>query len=172
MSFEDLKQKIPSFGKDIKLSLSTILSQPSLTPLQTWGCVLACATSLGDKELVDATITEAGEALSAEQREEVQGVASVMIMNNVYYRFCHLAEDSELLSLPAGLRMNALRTKAISDIDRELIALAVSALNGCGLCIESHYKKLREEGVGRDVLTGVAKIAAVVNGLSKLAILG
>src|SRR5204862_96628 len=64
--------------------------------------------------------------------------ASIMAMNNVYYRFLHLVEDAEYAKLPARLRMNVIGSPGIARADFELLALAVSAINGCGTCVASH----------------------------------
>ncbi len=59
-----------------------------------------------------------------------------MGMNNVYYRFLHLVEDDEYAKLPARLRMNVIGSPGIDKADFELISLAVSAVNGCGKCVD------------------------------------
>ncbi len=45
--------------------------------------------------------------------------------------------------MPARLRMNVIANHGIDKLDFELISLAVSAVNGCSLCVTSHEKKLR-----------------------------
>jgi alkyl hydroperoxide reductase subunit D len=54
--------------------------------------------------------------------------------------------------MPARLRMNALAKPGVEKADFELWSLAVSAVNGCGMCIESHEKVLREHGVSREAV--------------------
>jgi lipoyl-dependent peroxiredoxin subunit D len=168
MSLDSIKNQLPTFAKDVKLNLSAVLTQVELTPLQTWGTAIAVATALGDPVLCQALLHEAGGAVSSEQIDAAQGVAAVMGTNNVYYRFCHLAEDKDLLTMPARLRMNALRSSVVSQVDIELWSLAVSAVNGCGLCIESHYQKLREQNIGRSEIVAVVRIAAVLTSVAKL----
>ncbi len=41
---------------------------------------------------------------------------------------------------PAGLRMNRLMQPATNRTDFELMALAVSAINGCEMCVRAHEK--------------------------------
>lgn len=168
MNLDGIKSELPAFAKDVKLNLSAVLTQAELTPLQIWGTAIAVATALGDSDLCQALQHEAGNVISAEQVDAAQGVAAVMGTNNVYYRFCHLAEDKELLTMPARLRMNALRSSVVSQVDMELWSLAVSAVNGCGLCIESHYKKLREQNIGRAEIVAVVRIAAVLTSAARL----
>ena len=65
-----------------------------------------------------------------------------MGMNNIYYRFLHLVEDGEYQTMPARLRMNIIGNPGIDKLDFELLSLAVSAVNGCGLCVTSHEKQV------------------------------
>jgi alkyl hydroperoxide reductase subunit D len=93
--------------------------------------------------------------------------ATLMAMNNVYYRFLHLAHEPELQKLPARLRMQGLVTPGISKLDFELMSLAVSAINGCGMCIEAHNREVLKHDVGVSGLQEVARIAAVVHGAAQ-----
>ena len=83
-----------------------------------------------------------------------------MGMNNIYYRFLHLVEDGEYQTMPARLRMNVIANHGIDKLDFELISLAVSAVNGCGLCVTSHEKKLRSHDVSREAIQSAVRIAA------------
>ena len=67
-----------------------------------------------------------------------------MAMNNVYYRFVHLVSNPEYGTMPARLRMNFIGSHGIDKDDFELFSLAVSAMNGCGMCIDSHERVLLE----------------------------
>jgi alkyl hydroperoxide reductase subunit D len=87
-------------------------------------------------------------------------------LNNIYYRFLHLVEDPEYQRLPARLRMNGLGAPGIERRDFELLSLAVSAINGCGLCIGSHERKLREQGIDREAIQSAVRIAAVVHAVA------
>ena len=89
-----------------------------------------------------------------------------MGMNNVYYRFLHLVEDDEYQSLPARLRMNVIANLGIAQDDFELLSLAVSAVNGCGLCITAHERKLRAHGVTRESIQSAVRIASTVNAVA------
>ena len=89
-----------------------------------------------------------------------------MGMNNIYYRFLHLVEDEEYQTMPARLRMNVIGNPGIDQLDFELLSLAVSAVNGCGLCITSHERKLREEGVSREAVQSAVRIAAVIHAVA------
>jgi alkyl hydroperoxide reductase subunit D len=89
-----------------------------------------------------------------------------MAMNNVYYRFVHLVANPEYGTKPARLRMNFIGQHGISKVDFELFSLAVSAMNGCGMCIDSHERILLEHGVKSDVIQNAVRIAAVMKAIA------
>ena len=89
-----------------------------------------------------------------------------MGMNNIYYRFLHLVEDGEYATMPARLRMNIIGNPGIDKLDFELLSLAVSAVNGCGMCITSHEKKLRIGGISREQIQSAIRIASVIHAVA------
>ncbi len=89
-----------------------------------------------------------------------------MGMNNVYYRFVHFAGQQEYGSLPARLRMNIIGNPGVDKSDFELYSLAVSAINGCELCVKSHEATLRKHDVPKEAVQSAARIAAVVNAVA------
>jgi alkyl hydroperoxide reductase subunit D len=86
-----------------------------------------------------------------------------MAMNNIYYRFVHLVSDKSFASLPAKLRMNIIANPGIDKLDFELSCLAVSAINGCGMCIDAHAKTLEQAGISKLAIQSAVRIAAVLN---------
>src|SRR2546430_6458904 len=74
----------------------------------------------------------------------------------------HLLSDPEYGTLRAGLRMNVIGNPGVEKTDFELWSLAVSAINGCGQCLDSHEQVLRKAGVDRETVQEAFKIAAVV----------
>ena len=65
--------------------------------------------------------------------------------------------------MPARLRMNVLANPGIDKNDFELLSLAVSAVNGCGMCVTSHDKTLRTHGVSREAIQSAVRIASVIH---------
>jgi alkyl hydroperoxide reductase subunit D len=88
-------------------------------------------------------------------------------MLNVYYRFRHFLGSPDEYRI-AALRMTALARPAIGKEKFEMLAFAVSVLNGCESCTKAHEKALRDAGIGTDKIHDLARLAAVVYGLSKL----
>jgi alkyl hydroperoxide reductase subunit D len=166
MTIEQLKEKIPDFGKDIRLNLDTVLTPegaPGLERIQLAGVALACAYSIGSSALTQAVSTEFSEVATPEVVEAAKAAATIMAMNNVYYRSVHLAEDAELSKLPARLRMNVIGKPGIPKADFELMSLAVSAINGCGMCIKAHVAEIRKAGISNEGIQSAIRIGAVLN---------
>jgi alkyl hydroperoxide reductase subunit D len=85
---------------------------------------------------------------------------------NIYYRFLHLVEDPEYQSMPARLRMNVIGNPGIDKADFELLSLAVSAVNGCGMCIVSHERTLRKHDVSREQVQSAVRIASTIHAVA------
>lgn len=163
---EALRNALPDFAKDIRLNLSSVLKEDHNTGLslpQVQGVALASAYATRHPAVVAAVEAEVAGTLAPEAVAAARAAAAVMAMNNVYYRFLHLANDAELSKMPAGLRMNVIANPGIAKTDFELYALAVSAVNGCGLCIESHVRAVEHGGISKQGIQHAVKIAAVLN---------
>lgn len=166
MNLEQLLDTVPSYAKDLKLNLSNLLMQPELTKQQIWGTALTSAITARNPQLLAAIEEKAGENLTPQAMEAARAAAAIMGMNNIYYRFQHLATNKKYGTIPARLRMNVIRSHGIETVDFELFCIAASAINGCGVCIDSHEKVVREKGTGEDVILACVRIASVVHALA------
>lgn len=166
MNIEEIKNLVPDYAKDVRLNLSTVLKDtgsPGLNENQI--AMLALATAYGAR---NAKLTEAIEEAAFEVLEDAEinasrAAASIMGMNNVYYRFLHLVENEEYAKLPAKLRMNIIGNPGIDKANFELLSLAVSAINGCGSCVASHERVVRKHGMTAETVQSAVRIAAVVH---------
>ena len=61
------------------------------------------------------------------------------------------------------------RTSPLDPLTREIIALAVSATNGCAYCVNSHTAALRKLGTSPETLGEVLAIAGLFNMTNALA---
>jgi alkyl hydroperoxide reductase subunit D len=166
MSIERLKESLPDYAKDQKLNLSSLLNDGTLTEQQRWGAFVATALAARNPRVVAAVVEEARARLSPEALEAAKAAASIMAMNNIYYRFVHLASDADYKTMPAKLRMNVIGKPGVDKVDFELWSLAVSAVNGCGMCIESHDRVLKGHGVSKEAIQQAVRIAAVVHAVA------
>lgn len=133
MTIEKLKETIPDFAKDIRLNLSNLFgnrAQSGLTESQFYGTAMAVAFSLKDKLIMSAIMNDGEAHMSFELKHAAKIAATLMAMNNIYYRAMHLSKNTDLMAMPANLRMNGILNPGVAQIDFELFSLAVSALNG------------------------------------------
>ncbi|GAA2673435.1 MULTISPECIES: carboxymuconolactone decarboxylase family protein [Nonomuraea] len=163
MSIDNLKAALPDYAKDTKLNLGSVTTTSSLTDQQLWGAALACAMATRSAQVIAEVAGEAAGNLSAEAFKAAKAAASIMAMNNVYYRATHLIGDEQYSTMPAKLRMTVIGNPGVDKVDFELWCLAVSAVNGCGRCLESHEQVLRGAGMPREQIQEALRIAAVIN---------
>lgn len=166
MSIERLKEALPDYAKDQRLNLSSLLNDTVLTPQQRWGTMLATALASRNPRVIAAVSAEASQHLSQEAMEAAKAAASIMAMNNIYYRFVHLSGDPDYRTMPAKLRMNVIGKPGVDKADFELWSLAVSAINGCGMCIESHDHALKQIGISKEAIQQAVRIASVIHAVA------
>ncbi|MBY0374492.1 MAG: carboxymuconolactone decarboxylase family protein [Bryobacteraceae bacterium] len=168
MTLEQLYDRIPEYAKDQRLNLQNVLKQTELSEQQTWGTVIACAIAVRLKPLADILIAEAAKIATPETQNAAKAAASVMGMNNIYYRFTHMVTSEKYATIPARLRMNAIRTHGGDPVDFELYCTAVSAINNCQACVGAHEKVLREKGVSEETILAAVRIAAVIHAIASV----
>jgi alkyl hydroperoxide reductase subunit D len=163
MSIDALRDHIPDYAKDIRLNLGTLASETVLSDQQKWGSFLASALAAGNAAVIKAVAAEIDGKLSTEATTAAKAAAAIMGMNNVYYRATHLMSAKDYATMPAKLRMNVIGNPGVDKVDFELWSLAVSAVNGCGMCLDSHEKVVRKAGLSADQVQAALRIAATVN---------
>lgn len=166
MSLTEFADALPDYARDLRLNIGALLADQGLGDQRKYGLFLACAHGTGYRPIVVAAEAEAAGKLGSEAADAARGAAAVMAMNNVYYRFVHLASNPVYETLPAKLRMAAIGNCCIDKADFELFSLAVSAMNGCGLCIDSHERVLTQHGVDVATIQAAARIAAVTKAVA------
>jgi alkyl hydroperoxide reductase subunit D len=166
-SLERLKQRLPDHARDLKINLGVIAGATALSPQQAWGTAVAAAVTSRSPEVVAAIEEAAAAQLSPEARTATRGAASIMGMNNIYYRFLHvMGEASEYSQMPARLRMQILGKPGVDALDFELWCLAASAITGCEMCVRAHERSVRERGGTAEHVQEAVRIAAVVHAVA------
>lgn len=166
MPIETLKNALPDYAKDIKLNLSSILADQTLSPTRLWGALLASALATRQREVIVAVESEAAKHLAPEAIQTAKTAAALMAMNNVYYRFTHLVSAKDYAALPARLRMNAMANPGVPRAEFELWSLAVSAINGCGRCMDAHEAELRKAGISPQEVQTAVRAAAIIQSVA------
>ena len=163
MSIDALRDKIPDYAKDIRLNLGTLASETSLSDQQKYGTFLASALAGRNATVIKDISAWIEDKLSPEAVTAAKAAAAAMAMNNIYYRATHLMQSKDYVSIPAKLRMNVIGNPGVDKVDFELWSLAVSAVNGCGMCLDSHEKVVRKAGLSTEQVQAALRIAAAVH---------
>ncbi len=164
MTIEAILETLPEYAKDLRLNWSSLANGTELSDNQKWGSFIAADYGARSPQLLAAVEAEAAAHVSPQVINAAKGAASVMGVNNIYYRFHHLSASEKYATIPARLRMNIMRTHCADATDFELWALVVSAINGCGKCVSAHEKVLLEKGITEELIVAGVRIAAVVHG--------
>ncbi len=139
-ALEQLSEVIPDVARDIRLNLQAVLRGGALTDAQRWGVAAAAAVAARHGRLRGAILSTATAAAGPAVVEDAKVAAAIMAMNNVYYRFRHM----------------------VGKTDFELMARAVSAINGCEMCVRAHEKTVTDGGLTPDHVNDAVRIAATV----------
>ena len=166
MSVENLKDALPEYAKDLKLNLGSITRSTVLNEEQLWGTLLASAAATRNTQVLAEIGTQAADTLSAEAYQAALGAASIMGMNNVFYRGRGFLEG-RYDDLRPGLRMNIIANPGVDKANFELWSFAVSSINGCSHCMVAHEHTLREAGIGRESVLEALKAAAIISGVAQ-----
>ncbi|MBY0385605.1 carboxymuconolactone decarboxylase family protein, partial [bacterium] len=163
------------YAKDIRLNIDGVLSEegsPGLSEKQVVAVALACAYATRNASVIKELEGASSIVLDDAYLVAARSAATIMAMNNVYYRFIHLSEDAEFSKMPAKLRMNVIGKPGIEKVDFELMSLAVSAIEGCGKCITAHIHELRKVGLSNEAIQSSVRIASVINATSQALVIG
>ncbi len=176
MSIEILKDLVKDYGKDIRINLESVLSSegaPGLSQTQIYGTFLASAYATKNEKLKSLAEEIVKGHITSEEIEGVKAAATIMAMNNVYYRYLHLLEgQDDLKKLPAKLRMTVIGKPGIEKINFELYSLAISAVEGCGMCINAHVHEIQKAGVENVGIQSAIRIASVANAAGQALLIG
>lgn len=165
MSIDQLKNSIPDYAKDIKLNLSSIVRDTTLSEQQLWGTMLASALATKNSQVIACVSAEAVAHLSEQAQNAAKAAASIMAMNNVYYKFVGMI-GGDYKTMPAGLRMNVIANPGVEKVDFELWSMAVSAMNGCQFCVQAHEQAVMKDGVSKEQIQTSVRIAAIIQAVA------
>jgi alkyl hydroperoxide reductase subunit D len=152
--------------RDLKMNISTALHAESLGAKTANLISLAVAVNSGNEALQESFRTRATQSgATDEEIAETLACTSLMAANNVYYRFRHFMHEEFYDKAPAGIRMSVMASPVLGKELFELVSLAVSAINGCELCVTSHEKNLVAHGTEKIRIHDAVRLAAVLQSL-------
>jgi alkyl hydroperoxide reductase subunit D len=166
-AIDTLKRRLPDHAKDQRINLGVIAAATALSPAQAWGTALVAARTSRNREVIDAIEDAAASHMSTEALFAARGAASIMGMNNIYYRFVHtMGEGTDYPEMPARLRMQIIGKPGVDALDFELWCLAASAITGCEKSVRLHEASVRDRGGSPEQVHEAIRIAAVVHAVA------
>jgi lipoyl-dependent peroxiredoxin subunit D len=168
-----LLDKIANAGhrylKDLKVNFSNAMSFETLSKKESY--LLALAVAVNDKHKI---FTEAFEDLARQEGAtdvelaEIFACVSLLNTNNVFYRFRHFTKKDFYTNTSAGIKMSIMANPVLGKEFFELVSLAVSALNGCELCVSAHEDSLIKIGTSEQRIFDAVRCCAVVKGFATI----
>lgn len=154
--------------KDMKLNFSKFFSESQLSPKEAGLITLACAESVNSPKLATFAADHLkGAGSSADEIQEARDAGSIMGVMNCFYRFRHWV-DKDAYKGPAGLRMNIMARPQNGKASFEMMALAVSIINGCEACVKSHEESLLKHEVSEEKIYDLVRLASLIKGLEPI----
>lgn len=155
--------------RDLKMNVKSVLQSEHLSSKETHLLALAVATNNYNEPLARVFAAKA-KLLGATDAEiaEAQACASLLSANNVFYRFRHYVEKEAYTNAPARLRMNIMMNPVLGKEFFELVSLAVSAVNGCEMCVKSHEASVLHAGSSEARVWDAVRIASIITSLGKV----
>ena len=155
--------------RDFKLNLTSTLTSEHLSPKEIGLIGLSIAVNNNNKPLTDfyTRFAEEHEATAADIAEAV-ACASLLASNNVFYRFRHFTQKEKYTQIPARIRMQIMMKPVTGKEFFELLSLAVSAVNGCEMCVNAHEDSLIKMGTTEERIFDAIRIASLVTATGKV----
>jgi len=154
---------------DLKVNLKNALNAEHLSEKEAALLALSIAANNKNQALVRYFAGLAAEQ-GAEDAEVAEAVAcaSLLASNNVLYRFRHFAQKEKYNQLPARIKMNIMMRPVTGKEFFELMSLAVSAVNGCEMCVKAHEDSVLKLESTEERIFEAIRIASVVSSLDRV----
>jgi alkyl hydroperoxide reductase subunit D len=155
--------------RDMKLNLASTLTSAHLSEKEC--ALLGLATAINNTNaLLTTYYTKYAEEQGATAAEmgEATGCASLLASNNVFYRFRHFTQKEKYSQIPARIRMQIMMKPITGKEFFELMSLAISAVNGCEMCVNAHEDGLMKLGTTEERIFDAVRIASLVTATGKV----
>jgi len=155
--------------RDLKLNLTSTLTSEHLSTKECALVALSTAINNTNKPLIQYFTKYAGEqGATAAETAEAAGCASLLASNNIFYRFRHFTQKEKYTQIPARIRMQLMMKPVTGKEFFELMSLAISAVNGCEMCVNAHEDSLIKLGTTEERIFDAVRIASLVTATGKV----
>ena len=155
--------------RDLKLNLNSTLTSEHLSAKECALLGLATAINNNNGPLIQffSRAAEENGATPAETAEAA-GCASLLASNNIFYRFRHFTKKEKYSQIPARIRMQIMMKPVTGKEFFELMSLAISAVNGCEMCVNAHEGSLIKIGTAEERIFDAVRIASLITSAGKV----
>lgn len=155
--------------RDMKLNFMSTRTSEYLSDKECALLGLSVAINNTNKPLtVFFTRLAAEKEATAEEIAESSGCASLLSSNNIFYRFRHFTGKEKYGQIPARIRMQIMMKPVTGKEFFELMSLAISAVNGCEMCVNAHEDSLIKMGTSEERVFDAVRIASLVTATGKI----
>ncbi|MVN92113.1 carboxymuconolactone decarboxylase family protein [Mucilaginibacter aquatilis] len=155
--------------RDLKLNLSSTLTSEHLSTKECALIALSTAINNNNKPLTIYFTKYAEEqGATAAETGEAAGCASLLASNNIFYRFRHFTQKEKYTQIPARIRMQLMMKPVTGKEFFELMSLAISAVNGCEMCVNAHEDSLIKLGTTEERIFDAVRISSLVTSAGKI----
>jgi alkyl hydroperoxide reductase subunit D len=155
--------------RDLKLNLTSTLTSEHLSTKECALTGLATAINNNNSLLIQFFSRYAQEQGATDaDTAEAAGCASLLASNNIFYRFRHFTQKEKYGQIPARIRMQLMIKPVTGKEFFELMSLAISAVNGCEMCVNAHEDSLIKMGTSEERVFDAVRIASLVTATGKI----
>jgi alkyl hydroperoxide reductase subunit D len=155
--------------RDLKLNFTSTLTSEHLSTKECALIGLSTAINNNNGPLtVYYTQYAEEQGATAAETGEASGCASLLASNNVFYRFRHFTNKEKYTQIPARIRMQLMMKPVTGKEFFELMSLAISAVNGCEMCVNAHEDSLIKMGTTEERIFDAVRIASLVTATGKI----
>lgn len=157
------------YVRDLKLNFTSTLTSSYLSEQECALVALSIAVNNNNAVLTNFLEKHALEkGATAEEIAEAAGCASLLALNNVFYRFRHFTGKEKYTQIPARIRMQLMSSPVTGKEFFELMSIAVSAVNGCEMCVNAHEKSILALGSSEERVFDAVRIASIITATGKV----
>jgi alkyl hydroperoxide reductase subunit D len=168
-SLELLEKGESRYLRDLKLNFNSTLTSEHLSTKECALIGLSTAVNNNNALLIAWFTRYAGEqGATPADTGEAAGCASLLAANNIFYRFRHFTKKEKYSQIPARIRMQLMARPVTGKEFFELMSLAISAVNGCGMCVNAHEDSLIKLGTTEERIFDAVRIASLVTAAGKI----
>ncbi|MET3113125.1 alkyl hydroperoxide reductase subunit D [Pedobacter sp. CG_S7] len=157
------------YVRDLKLNFSSTFSSSHLNEKECALMALSIAVNNNNAVLINFFEQQAlAKEATAEEIAEAVGCASLLALNNVFYRFRHFTGKEKYTQIPARVRMQLMSSPVTGKEFFELMSIAVSAVNGCEMCVNAHEQSILGLGASEERIFDAVRIASIITSAGKV----